>query len=327
MTAGSRGPRPRRPGRGGDDEPPPYVTSEQIRRVLPMEHAVMALEQAFRARAGAGDAPRTAVPWSHGELLVMPSEHGDWAGTKLVTVAPGNTALSLDRINGVYVLFDAATLVPRLFLDASELTALRTAAVSALATRYLAHTDARTLVVFGTGPQARSHVRAMLGVRQLAEVRVVSRDRARAARLAAELAVEHGLTVTPGTPADVAAADIVCTCTDSATPLFDGRLLADVAHVNAIGSHHPEVREVDGETVRRAFVVVEQPGAARREAGDLIMAVKSGAADDSVFEIDLHHVVTEPWTRPDRPTLFKSVGLAMEDLVVASEIAAKVLTP
>ncbi|MEO3861589.1 ornithine cyclodeaminase family protein [Acrocarpospora sp. B8E8] len=305
--------------------PPPYVTGEQIRRVLPMEHAVMALEQAFRAEAGRSDPLRTAVPWSRGELLVMPSEHGEWAGTKLVTVAPGNLARGLGRINGVYVLFEAATLVPRLVLDAAGLTTLRTAAVSALATRYLARTDARTLVVFGTGPQARAHVRAMLGVRQLAEVRIVSRDPDRAGRLAAELAVAHGLPVIAGTPADVAAADIVCTCTDSSSPVFDGRLLSDTAHVNAIGSHRPEVREVDDETVRRAFVVTEHAGAARREAGDLILAVRSGAADESVFQVDLHHIVTEPWSRPHGPTLFKSVGLAVEDLVVAAEIAAKVL--
>ncbi|WP_248961347.1 ornithine cyclodeaminase family protein [Sphaerisporangium perillae] len=381
---------------------PPYITGEQMRRVLPMEHAVMALEQAFRAHAGAADPPHTTIAWRHGELLVTPSEHGEWAGAKLATVTRGHrgdppdrddrsasgdsgtrkprdsshpgapvhpldpSAPSLDpnaprdagdvddvddpagsvgRINGTYVLFDATALIPRLLVDAAELTALRSAAVSALATRYLAHTDARTLVVFGTGPQARAHVRAMLGVRQLAEVRVVSRAPARAAALAAELTVEHGLPVIPGTAADVARADIVCTCTDSSTPLFDGRLLADTAHVNAVGGHRLASHELDDATVQRAFVVVERSGPSHRaaedrrdtrvrrdtpvhlEAGDLSTALESDITHDFRSDADLRRIVTEPWTRPHRPTLFRSIGLPMEDLTVAAEIATRVLTP
>jgi ornithine cyclodeaminase/alanine dehydrogenase-like protein (mu-crystallin family) len=197
------------------------------------------------------------------------------------------------------------------------LTALRTAAVSGLATRYLAHPQAHRLVVFGAGVQARSHVESMRTVRPITHVTVVSRTRP-AAEALCHAARQAGLSASVGGPEAVAEADIVCTCTTSARPVFDGTRLAAGAHVNAVGAYVPDAREIDAETVRRAAVVVETRAVAFEEAGDLLLAVAEGA-------ITLEHVVADlaelvrgaTIRRPDDITVFESVGMAFEDLVVA----------
>jgi ornithine cyclodeaminase/alanine dehydrogenase-like protein (mu-crystallin family) len=299
------------------------VDGETIRRVLSVQDAVAALAVGFQKRSGA-DPIRTSVPWAAGELLVMPSEHGQFAGVKLLTVAPDAPNRTAPRIQGLYVLFDANSLTPLAVLEAEALTTLRTSAVSALVTSVLAAPEASRLVLFGTGPQARAHANAINAVRPIRSIVVVGRDIDRARDLAGDLAVELNVDAAVGSQSDVADADIVCTCTTSSTPVFEGRLLQDTAHVNAIGSHYPGAREVDDDVVRRSLVVVEDGEAARREAGDLIIPWRSGAVDDSVFALDIAKLLNEPPARGSRPTLFKSVGLGVEDLIVAREIVKHV---
>jgi ornithine cyclodeaminase/alanine dehydrogenase-like protein (mu-crystallin family) len=198
-------------------------------------------------------------------------------------------------------------------IDGAALTALRTGAVSGLATRWLARSDARRLVVFGAGVQARVHVEAVRAVRDIDEVVVVSRSAATAEALAREIGAR------PGAAADVATADVVCTCTTSADPLFDGALLAPGTHVNAVGAYTPETREVDTAAVARSRVAVETREVAMAEAGDLLMPIAEGAVGTDHIVADLEDVVRGSAVRrsPADVTLFVSVGMAFEDLVVA----------
>lgn len=241
--------------------------------------------------------PRVSVPVGDGELLVMPAAVGGHAAVKLVTVGPRDP-----RVQGVCLVFDASTLTPVALVDGIALTNLRTAAVSALAVRRLAAPDARRLLVLGRGPQGRAHAEAMQAVRPVEHVDVLGRD----------------------DPHDelVAAADIICCCTTAREPLFDGSLLADHACVVAIGSHEPAAREVDETLVRRATVVVESRTAALREAGDVIAA---GLGPDQL--VTLRELVAGFDPPSDRPRLFKSVGMAWEDTVVASLCLGRTSTP
>jgi ornithine cyclodeaminase len=257
--------------------------------------------------------PRGSVRLGGGEVLIMPSSAGPVAGIKLVSIVPGNPSRGLPRIHGVYVLFDAETLAPRALLDGAALTSLRTPAVSALGVDLVAPPDARRLVVFGTGPQAFGHVRALRAIRPLDSVQVIGRDPSRLAEFVRSL----GPDAEAAGPSAVADADIVACCTTARTPLFPGTLLAPHAVVVAVGSHEPDAREVDTETVRRCGALVESRAAATREAGDVMHAIAGGAIgeDELVTFSDLVRGAT-----PARPRLIKTVGMGWEDLVIAAAV-------
>jgi ornithine cyclodeaminase len=299
---------------------PEYIDGQQLRGALSMEDAVGALEEVF-----SGPLPltpqRSVLEREGDQLLLMPSWDARAAGVKLVTVKEANPSRGLPLIQGVYVLFAGDTLEPIALFDAAELTALRTAAVSALATKHLARTDARHLVVFGAGIQGEAHIEAMSAVRDIEQVTIVSRSEEGARRLAESSAAK----VTIGTPDAVRHADIVCTCTTSTTPVFDGSFLPAGCHVNAVGSHRPTERELDSTAVSRATVVVETRQAALAEAGDLLIPMEEGILKE-VAVGDLSEVVGGRIGRSSDAeiTLLKSVGVAFEDLAVALA-AAKVL--
>ena len=306
---------------------PPGIDETQLTQLLPMASAIDALEAAFRLDLP--EAPlRSRVEAGEGELLLMPAVGPQGAGVKLVTVQPGNPARGRSLVQGVYVLFAPGTLEPLATIDGAALTSLRTGAVSGLATRHLAREDARRLVIFGAGTQARVHLAAMTAVRPIEEVMVVSRTPAGAKALA-ERAAATGLRASVGTPDAVAGSDIVCTCTTSPTPVFDGSQLAGGAHVNAVGAYTPETREVDDETVRRAAIVVETREAALAEAGDLLLPIGAGVISEKDIVADLAEVVGGARVRTEAAdvTLFKSVGVAFEDLVVARAAVDRMVEP
>jgi ornithine cyclodeaminase/alanine dehydrogenase-like protein (mu-crystallin family) len=279
----------------------PFLDAAEVARRLDVVAAADALEAALRAGFDPEhDPPRTTVPAGDGELLVMPSAAGGRAAVKLVTVGGD------PRIQGLCVVFDARTLAPAALIDGIALTNLRTPAVSALAVRRLAIPEARRLLVFGRGPQARAHVEALRAVRPIDHVDLVGRDRP------------------AGLDADelVARADIICCATTAREPLFDGARVADHATVVAIGSHEPDARELDEVLVGRATTVVESRTSALREAGDVLAALAAGTAteDDLVTLADLIAGRAQP--DPGRPRLFKSTGMAWEDAVVASALVS-----
>ena len=306
---------------------PPVLDADAVARLLPLPDAVAALEEALqRGLDPERDPARSSIEVASGELLLMPSSWEGAVGVKLATVAPANAERGLPRIQGIYVLFDPEVLTPLALVDGIALTSLRTAAVSALAVSRLARTDARRLLVYGSGPQAWSHVQALREIRPIEQVGVVARDRGRLAEFvdgcrATGLMTEAIL----GTTEDsVMAADIVCCCTTAREPLFDGGLVAPGATVVAVGSHEPAAREVDERLAGRSTVVVEARSAALREAGDVIQAVDLGALSPNSVMTLAELVAGQAVVPEERPRLFKSTGMAWEDLVVAGALAARV---
>lgn len=283
-----------------------------------MEAAIDALEAAFGSDPLPESPLRSHVETAAGTLLLMPAHGASGVGVKLVTLTPANPDHGRPFIHAVYVLFDPETQAPVATFDGAALTALRTAAVSGLATRWLARPDARRLVIYGAGVQARSHLDAMRAVRPVEEVVIVSRGTDAAEELA-RTAASAGVRASVGAPGAERDADLVCTCTTSRTPVLEGANLPDGVHLNAVGAYTTEMRELDSEAVRRAKVVVETREAAAAEAGDLAIATEEGAIGRDHVVADLSEVVRGKRVRgsPDDITLFKSVGIAFEDLVVA----------
>jgi ornithine cyclodeaminase/alanine dehydrogenase-like protein (mu-crystallin family) len=294
------------------------IGAEELRAALSMTAAIDALEDAFAREDPSRTTPlRTTLATPAGTLLSMPAAGEGGVGVKLVTLSEFNPQRGLPFTQAVYVLFDATTQAPEAVIDGAELTAIRTAAVSGLATRRLANPDASRLVVFGAGVQGTAHVEAMLAVRPIDTVIVVGRIPARVDALVARARSMH-VEAHAGTPSDVADADLVCTCTTSAVPVLNGTDLADGVHVNAIGAYLADQRELDTETMRRAKVVVETREVALREAGDVVMAIDDGAIDAADL-VDLAELTRGQRVRTATAdiTVFVSVGFAFEDLVVA----------
>jgi ornithine cyclodeaminase/alanine dehydrogenase-like protein (mu-crystallin family) len=281
--------------------------------VLDERAAIEALRAALRGGLDPdADHARAVVPVSHGQFLLMPAEWGAYAGVKVATVAPANPAVGRPRIQGTYLLFDASTLTPLATIDGMALTAVRTAAVSALAVDVLAPADASRLVVFGTGPQARGHIAAIRTIRPVEDVVVIGRDQDRTAAFASSVDGRVG------SVADVGGADVVVCATTARTPLFDGASLLARSTVVAVGSHEPDAREVDDTTVAASTVVVETRSTALREAGDVVQAVAAGALDPSTLVCLADVVRGTAAVESGRSRLFKSVGMAWEDLVIAA---------
>lgn len=301
------------------EAPPPYIDAEAIARLVPMSAAIEAVEAVLKAGLDPeAEAPRGVVGVPGGQLLLMPSSTASYTGVKIATVTPGNAARELPRIQGVYLLLDGETHTPLALLDGIALTSLRTPAVSGAAIRHLAAPDTRRLLVFGTGPQAWGHVEAVRAVRPTLEhVDVVARNPERVAAFV-DRCRGAGLPAAPATPADVATADVVCCCTTAREPLFDSTLLPPHATVAAVGSHEPDAREVDEGLLERGLVVAESHEVALRECGDIVLAIGADAFDAGRLHT-LDALVRGDVTVPqDRPRLFKSAGMAWEDLGVGA---------
>ncbi len=305
-----------------------WIGHEALMAALSWVEVVDALEDALvRGDAPGNTPPRAHVPVSAGELLLMPGQVGHDLGVKVVSVNDNSFSLGVPRIQGVHVAFDGTTLTPAAMLDARALTLLRTAGLSALAVRHLAPDSACSLLVFGTGPQAVSHAAAINAVRPLDEVVVVGR-RPEAVADAVRRIGQIGPLVRSGTSEDVAVVDLIACCTSAERPLFDSSLLRAEATVVAIGSHSPMMREVDTELVRRATVVVETRASAINRAGDIVLALADGLTEDTAISGDLRAMVSGVVIPAlGAPRLFKSVGEAWTDVVVASAAVRATLTP
>jgi ornithine cyclodeaminase/alanine dehydrogenase-like protein (mu-crystallin family) len=278
-----------------------------------------ALERAVPVAFRAGRfVDRSVIHARGGELLLMPAGGENAVGVKLVGVGAENARHGLPRIQALYVLFDARHLSPLAVLDGTSLTAIRTAGHSAMIVRRLAAQDARQLVVFGSGPQARVHVEAVCSVRPIESVRIVGRRPEPVAALCAQLGSEQ-LDVRPGTPDDVSAADIVVCATNSPTPVFSGKNLGEHVCVVAVGSHTPDARELDDTVFSRAsLVLVEHRQTALREAGDIIQALAADVlrADEIM---DFGDLAAGRVNAATGISVYKSVGMGYQDLAVVEE--------
>jgi ornithine cyclodeaminase len=250
--------------------------------------------------------------------------------TKLVTLFPANAGTALPTHQAVIVAFDPSTGSVEAVIDGTEITAARTAACSALATKLLARQDARTLAILGTGVQARSHLRAVTRVRDFRDVRLAGRDGDRTAARADEWS--SGMTIpvraAPSFADAVEGADVVCACTHSPVPVVARQWLAPGAHVNSVGVH-PDGREVDQGVVADSLVAVESRASALGPfpagANDLAWAIRDGfLTEDRIVELgELTSGRRTGRTSEDQLTLYKSVGVAVEDAAAASLVLAR----
>ncbi len=251
-------------------------------------------------------------------------------GLKAITVMPGNHGTPYDSHQGAVLVFEADHGRLLAIVDASAVTRIRTAAVSAAATRALANPDAGDLAILGSGVQAAAHLDAMCAVRPITRVRVWSRNAESARRFAAEAAAKQSIPVEAASDARdaVRGASIICTTTAASEPVLHGAWIASGAHVNAVGACAPAARELDTEAVRRGTLFVDQRAAALAEAGDLLIPIRDGALTPAHIAAEIGDVLagTHPGRRAsDEITLFKSLGLAVEDLAAAARLYANAL--
>lgn len=312
------------------------ITGDEVSELLSMEACITLMETALQDLS-AGQAEqqlRSVVPVREGGLMgLMPAYliRQEIVGAKLISVFPHNHDRGLPSHQGLITLFDAITGAANAIVDGRRVTAIRTAAVSAAATKLLAKPDARTLALIGTGEQARSHLEALLLVRPLERVRVWSRSAEHAQRFADEMNAKYGggdggrLIVEPSGSAQeaVAGADIICTLTSSTTPVLEDAWIAEDAHINAVGACRAKDRELATAIVQRSKLYVDRRESALGEAGDYLIPLQEGAigSDHIVGEIGealLGRVVGR--TSDKQLTLFKSLGLAVEDLAAAAYI-------
>ena len=293
-----------------------------VRTLLPMTDCIDAMERAFLA-ASRGDfaQPLRIIAWQpdkRGAVAAMPAYADGVLGAKLITVFPQNRTEGLESHQGLIALHESGNGRLLAIAHAGAITAIRTAAVSALATRLLAKDDAGDLALLGSGAQAVEHLEAMRAVRKVRRVRVWSRTPAHAR----EFAQRHStgaLSITVCATAEEAArdADIVCTLTAATQPVLHGEWLPNGAHVNAVGSSVPPFRELDAAVVARSRIYVDMRECALRESDDLREPIREGLISESDIAGELPEMVSGGCplrTRNDEITLFKSVGMAIEDL-------------
>ena len=291
----------------------------QVEELLTMPECIELMEETLVALArGELYQPLRSVvrpPDADGFMGLMPAHRGGETaafGLKVVCIFPGNPSRGLDAHQGAVVLFDGETGEVRAIVNASAITAIRTAAVSAVATRALAREGARNLAILGAGVQAKSHLEALQALHDWEQIVAWSRTRAHAEQLGVEVAdtAEDALRD----------ADVVCTTTTSREPIVRREWLKDGAHVNAVGSSIPTTRELDGETMAAAALFVDRRESTLNEAGDYLFPAGEGTIGPEHIRAELGEVLAgsaEGRRAPDELTVFKSLGLAVEDLACA----------
>jgi len=310
------------------------VNQAEVRRLLPMAECLDVMEKTLASLArGEALLPLRQVlmlPGGQGAFGAMPAHLSSppAVGIKVITVFPGNHGTEYDSHQGAVLLFETERGRLLAVLDASSITAIRTAAVSGVATRSLARADARTLALLGSGVQAATHLDAVALVRPLRRVRVWSRDPARVARFVESARARHPFEIeaAPTAREAVADADVVCTVTAAREPILHGAWLRPGTHVNAVGASLRSARELDSAAVARARVFVDRRESAANEAGDLLIARAEGAIGDDHVQGELGEVLVgrvDGRRSAAEITVFKSLGLAVEDVASAHHIHAR----
>ncbi len=307
------------------------IDGAAVRELYPMTAAIAEMREALvRYSARTVVQPLRLVvrsPDGPGLLAAMPA----WAGAdcgfgiKTITITPGNPARGMDTHQGTVTMFDRETGVPSAVLDASAITEIRTAAVSAVATEALAGPDAGDLALLGSGVQARSHLEAMAALRPLRRIRVWSRTRDHAEAFAAWAGGRFGPAVeVAGSVAEALdGADLVCTALACVEPVVSAGMLAPGVHLNAVGACLPSDRELDTGAMAAATVFVDSRESALAEAGDLVIPIRAGDLSADHVQAEIGEVLADRHpgrSRPDEITLFKSLGLAIEDVVSGAYI-------
>ena len=305
------------------------LSEEDVRQLLDMESCIEAMTEvlASLARGELFQPLRSVVrpPGTEGLLGLMPAYRAEpaaaWA-LKEIVIVPSNPARGLDTHMGGVLLHDGETGRLVAIMNAAPVTEIRTAAVSAVATRTLARRDAQRVAILGAGAQARGHVHAMRAVLDDPEIRIWSRR----LEAAEELAGEVGATVSPSVDSALFGAEVVCTTTAAAEPIIEKRWLARGAHVNAVGSCFPTTRELDTETVAHSSFFTDRRESCLNEAGDYILAAAEGAVGPEHLKAELGEVLAgmHPGREhEDEVTVFESLGIAVEDLASAELVVRR----
>jgi alanine dehydrogenase len=309
------------------------LSAQDVRQALPMHEAVEAVKGAFaQLSRGRATVPlRTAldVPIHNGVTLFMPAYlvDDDQMAIKIVSVFNDNPSRGLPLIHALVVVVDAATGQPRAAMDGTYLTALRTGAVSGAATDLLAAPGASVAAVFGAGAQGRTQLEAVCAVRPIKQAWVFDIHFEQAETYAQQMEERLSIPVHAARSASQALqeADVVCTATTSTEPVFQDGDLHPGVHINAVGAYTPEMQEIPVDTVMRAKVVIDQLEASLAEAGDLIIPMQKGLMREDHIHAELGEIVRglKPGrTSTEEITLFKSVGIAVQDVATAARVLA-----
>ena len=304
------------------------ISASDVRRLLPMQTCIDLMADALMTLAG-GEAINPLrqgirLPHDLGILGLMPGYMSDphTFGLKVVSVFPGNHGTEYDSHQGAVVLFETEHGSPVAIVDASAITAIRTAATTAVATRLLAREDAAQLAILGSGVQARTHLDAMVAVRPVRQARVYSPNAKHRENCARQASAALGIPVEAVESARLAVedADIICTTTSSKDPVLMGDWLAPGCHVNAVGSSVRHARELDTAAVLKSRLFVDRLESTVNEAGDFLFPLEDGALDETHIVGEIGDILLGKLggrQSTDEITLFKSLGLAVEDLAAA----------
>ncbi|HXM35604.1 MAG TPA: ornithine cyclodeaminase family protein [Pyrinomonadaceae bacterium] len=311
------------------------LTHDEVTQLLPMPECIAAMEEALSALArGEMDQPLRMVfrpAAASGVMAMMPSyKSGSEAvfGLKAICVFPDNPTKGKDAHQGGVLLFSGETGEPLALMNASAITAIRTAAVSGVATRLLARDEARKLAIIGAGVQARSHLTAMAHVRAITSACIASRTFAHAQAFVDEMqsSCAFPLEAVESVRAAVTGADIIVTATTATEPVLQREWIAAGTHINAVGTFSPAAREIDTATMAAASLFVDRRQSALNEAGDYLLAAGEGAFGPNHIRAEVGEVLkgaAKGRTTSDEITLFKSLGLAIEDLAAAAHLYRK----
>jgi ornithine cyclodeaminase len=310
------------------------INKSEVRDLLPMRECIEVMSQTLQglARGNAVQPLRSALrlPDKTGILGMMPAFLGEprTLGVKVLSVFPGNVGTQYESHQGAVLLFDTEHGQLLAVVDASEITAVRTAAVSAVATRLLAREDASDLALLGSGTQACSHLEAMRLIRNISRVRVWSLPLEHAQEFSTRESERLGIQVEfmETAQAAVDGADIICTVTSAKEPVLSGEWIAPGAHINAVGSSNPFARELDTDAIVRSHMFVDRRESVLNEAGDFLFPKKEGAVTDDHIRGEIGDILLgkiQGRQTEDEITLFEALGLSVEDVASAHHVYTK----
>jgi ornithine cyclodeaminase len=312
------------------------INRSEVQKLLPMRECIELMAEALKTVAR-GDAvlPLRSAMWlpdKTGLLGMMPAylKKPEIMGLKVVTVFTGNQGTEYESHLGAVMLFETHHGQLQAIIDGSEITAIRTAAVSGVATRLLSRENARDLALLGSGTQSRRHLEAMVLVRKIRRVRVWSLSFEHAQGFAQQESERYGITIEAMETAQAAVegADIICTTTSAVEPILLGKMLSDGAHINAVGACSPMARELDTKAIARSRLFVDKRESTLSEAGDFLIPKSEGAIGDNHIVGEIGEILlgrAEARKSKNEITLFESLGLAIEDLASAEHIYRQAL--
>jgi alanine dehydrogenase len=307
------------------------LNAEEVRSALTMDRAIEAVTEAYiQLSTGKSQVPlrsRINFPNVEGVALFMPAllEGSQDLGVKIVTVFPRNAKRELPTIHALVVVLDPITGQPLALLEGASLTAIRTGAASGTATKWLARPDAKLAAIFGSGAQARTQLEAICTVRDIEHAWIYSLDQESAEEMIADLAgsgsIPPALELASSPHQAVCDADVICTATTSMQPVFHASDLKPGVHINAIGSFTPEMQEIGSDTMKQAYIVLDSHDAVLSESGDVLIPLAAGLITEADLQVELGQIAAglKPGRSSDSQiTLFKSVGVAVQDAIAAS---------